>query len=374
VAEQDNQQERTEQPTPKRLKDAREKGQVPRSRELTMTLVMLVGSGFLLISGGWGVERILGVLETGLSVERSRLYNSAFLAEYLGAQIAAGLSTVAPLFGVLLVTALLAPAVLGGWVFSWKALAPKFERLNPGKGLKRVFGPKGLMELAKAMGKFAVVGLAADLFIRYAASQLMALPSMGVRAGMAASVHLAGLALIVLSATLILIALVDVPFQLHTHYKQMRMTRKEVKDEMKETEGNPEVKGKQRSMQQEMAGKRMMEAVPKADVVVTNPTHFAVALRYETDRMAAPVVVAKGADHLALAIRRIAEESGVPRIEAPPLARALYRHTDIGQPIPPALYVAVAEVLSWVYRARREPHSDHLPLPPNPDVGEDLSD
>src|SRR5699024_1060313 len=275
--------------------------------------------------------------------------------EYLGEQIASGLATVAPLLGVLLVTALLAPATLGGWVFSGKALAPKFERLNPGKGLKRVFGPKGLMELAKAMGKFAVVALAAGLFIRHAIAHLMALPSMGVQAGMAASVQLIGLALMTLSATLIVIALVDVPFQLHSHHKQLRMTRKEVKDEMKETDGNPEVKGKRRSMQQELASQRMMEAVPEADVVVTNPTHFAVALRYETERMAAPVVVASGADHLALAIRRKAEEAGVPRIEAPPLARALYRHADVGQPIPPALYVAVAEVLSWVYRVQREP-------------------
>lgn len=372
MAEQDDQQERTEQPTPKRLKDAREKGQVPRSRELTMTLVMLVGSGLLLVSGGWGAERIMGVLETGFTFDRARLLDETFMIEYLGGQIASGLATVAPLLGVLLVTALLAPATLGGWVFSGKALAPKFERLNPGKGLKRVFGPKGLMELAKAMGKFAVVALAAGIFIRHAISHLMALPSMGVQAGMAASVQLIGLALITLSATLILIALVDVPFQLHSHHKQMRMTRKEVTDEMKETDGNPEVKGKRRSMQQELASQRMMEAVPTADVVVTNPTHFAVALRYETDRMAAPVVVASGADHLALAIRRKAEEAGVPRIEAPPLARALYRHADIGQPIPPALYVAVAEVLSWVYRVHREPGGEHLPAP-NPEVDEELS-
>jgi flagellar biosynthetic protein FlhB len=373
VAEQDNQQERTEQPTPKRLKDAREKGQVPRSRELTMTLVMLVGSGFLLLYGGWLTERLLAVLQTGFSFDRDALYRDGFLTDYVAGQVAAGLAAITPVLAVLLVAALLAPVALGGWVFSVKALAPKFDRINPGKGLKRVFGPKGLMELAKAMGKFAVVGFAAVVFIRFAADHLLALSTMGIRSAMAASAWLTALALITLSATLIVIAAIDVPFQLHRHHKELRMTRKEVKDEMKETEGNPEMKGKRRSMQQEMSGKRMMEAIPSADVVISNPTHFAVALRYDSEQMNAPVVVAKGVDHLALAIRRVAEDAGVPRIEAPALARALYRHADLGQAIPPALYVAVAEVLSWVYRVRSEGAAAGMP-PPDPEVDEDLSE
>jgi flagellar biosynthesis protein FlhB len=369
MAERDNQQERTEQPTPKRLKEARDKGQVPRSRELTMTMVMLVGSGLLLMSGGWAAERLMAVLENGFVLERARLYDESHLVRYFGDQIAAGLSLLLPLFVALLFTALLAPALLGGWVFSWKSLAPKLERLNPGKGFKRIFGPKGLMELGKAMGKFGLVGSAAAIFIWVAIDHILTLPAMDVGPAMAASTRLVVTALMTLSATLILIAAIDVPFQLHRHFKELRMTRKEVKDEMKETDGNPEMKGKRRSMQQELASRRMMEAVPQADVVVTNPTHFAVALRYDSDTMAAPVVVASGADHLALAIRRIAEDAGVPLLEAPPLARALYRSCDIGQAIPPALYVAVAEVLSWVYRVRTD--SAAVGDPPNPKIGEE---
>jgi flagellar biosynthetic protein FlhB len=177
-------------------------------------------------------------------------------------------------------------------------------------------------------------------------------------------------ALIVLSATLIIIAAIDVPFQIYQHTKQLKMTRQEVRDEMKQTEGKPEVKAKIRQLQQEIASRRMMEDVPKADVVITNPTHFAVALRYEAGKMEAPVVVAKGADLVAAAIREVAEEHKVPLLEAPPLARALFHSVDIGQAIPAGLYVAVAEVLSWVYQIRRLGGTDSEPAPPKIDFDE----
>ncbi|QOC21192.1 flagellar biosynthesis protein FlhB [Wenzhouxiangella sp. AB-CW3] len=370
MAENDNSQEKTEQPTPKRLKDAREKGQVPRSRELTMTLVMLVGATTLYLTGGRYAERLSGVLERGFSVERGRLYDDQFILEYLAAQIADGLLTVAPKLLILVIVALMAPALIGGWNFSQKALVPKPERLNPIKGLKRVFGPRGLMELFKAMGKFLLVGSAAILVVYLSSDRFLTLGSMPTLPAMATAVGIAGFALISLSATLILIAAIDVPFQLHTHNKQLRMTRKEVRDEQKETEGQPEVKSKQRSLQQEISSRRMAEAVPKADVVVTNPTHFAVALKYDSDNMAAPVVVAKGADHMAAAIRRIAQEAGVPLLEAPPLARALFRSAEIGQSIPAELYVAVAEVMAWVYQIRNPARRGERLKPPNPDVDE----
>jgi flagellar biosynthetic protein FlhB len=364
----DSSQERTEEPTPKRLREAREKGQAPRSRELAMTVVMLLGSGALLVSGAWFVERVHKLLVAGFTLDRAAALDSSLMLRQFGELATSALQMLAPLLLVLLVAALITPAFLGGWVFSWQAVAPKAEKLSPVKGLKRVFGPKGLMELLKSMGKFAVVGSAAALFIWVSAEQLLALGQMPLIPAMRESASMIALALLLLSASLVAIAAIDVPFQLHTHHKEMRMTRQEVREELKQTEGRPEVKSKIRETQQALARRRMMQEVPRADVVVTNPTHYSVALRYRSDRMNAPVVVAKGVDRVALRIREIAEETDVPLFEAPPLARALNAGADIGQPIPPELYVAVAEVLAWVYQVRRLRPGEPAPKRPDPEV------
>ncbi|MHA7815430.1 MAG: flagellar biosynthesis protein FlhB [Pseudohaliea sp.] len=372
--ERDDNQERTEQPTPKRLQESREKGQVPRSRELTMTLVMLVGSGSLLVFGGWFADRFRALLAGGFRIERASLYDDGFMLRRLVDLTVDSFVLLGPLLFALLVAALAAPALLGGWVFSWQAMAPKLDRMDPLKGLKRVFGSQGLMELLKAMGKFLVVAAAAAFFLWLIADRFLALSRLPVVPAIADAVWLAGLALLVTSAALVVIAAVDVPFQLVTHYKQLRMTRQEVREELKQTEGRPEVKGRIRSLQQELANRRMMEAVPDADIVITNPVHFAVALRFDAQKMVAPVVVAKGSELVALAIRRVAEDAGVPLLEAPPLARALYRSVDLGQAIPPQLYVAVAEVLAWVHQVRTRPVDAPPPPPPNPDVGNSEED
>ena len=364
-------QERTEEPTPKRLQESREKGQVPRSRELTMTLVMLVGSATLVISGSWFAARLQAILAGGFRIERAAIYDDGAMLRKLSELAVQVFLILGPLLFSLVVTALAAPALLGGWNFSRQAMAPKFERLDPIKGLKRVFGTQGLMELLKAMGKFLVVGIAAGFFLWLIMDRFLALSRLPVIPAIGESVWLAGLALFAGSAALIVIAAVDVPFQLATHYKQIRMTRQEVREELKQTEGRPEVKGRIRTLQQEMASRRMMEDVPDADIVITNPVHFAVALRFDADSMAAPVVVAKGSELVALAIRRVAEESGVPLLTAPPLARALYRSVDIGQAIPPQLYVAVAEVLAWVHQVRTRPTGAPPPPPPDPAISED---
>lgn len=367
----DDNQERTEQPTPKRLQESREKGQVPRSRELTMTLVMLVGSATLLLSGGWFADRFQVLLASAFRIERDAIYDEGFMLRTLVELSVQAFLILAPLLLSLVVTALAAPALLGGWLFSRQAMAPKLERMNPLKGLKRVFGTQGLMELLKAMGKFLVVGVASGFFLWLVMDRFLALSRLPVIPAIADSVWLVGLALLAGSAALIVIAAIDVPFQLATHYKQIRMTRQEVRDELKQTEGRPEVKGRIRTLQQEMASRRMMADVPDADIVITNPVHFAVALRFDAGSMAAPVVVAKGSELVALAIRRVAEESGVPLLEAPPLARALFRSVDIGQAIPPELYVAVAEVLAWVHQVRTRPADAPSPPPPNPKISDD---
>lgn len=351
MAEQDTNQERTEQATAKRLREARERGQVPRSRELTGALVMIGGATALLLMQrrlGGGLE---GLLTDGLARAGTRL--DVPPATVLGEAIIEALRMLAPLMLVLIVIALLAPALTGGWNFSVKPLAPKLEKLNPLKGLKRIFGPKGLIELAKAMGKALVVGGAGVAILMHEAPDLLALGGTSVREGLGATAAMAGFALLILCASLLLIAAIDVPFQLWQHAKQLRMTRQEVRDEMKETDGRPEVKSRLRSLQQETARRRMMQDVPTADVVITNPTHFSVALKYDERRARAPVVVAKGVDLVAARIRELATEHDVTLFEAPPLARTLYRTTDIGQEIPPRLYAAVAQVLAWVYRVRR---------------------
>ena len=364
-------QERTEEPTPKRLREAREKGQAPRSKELAMTIVMLLGAGALLSAGGWFVARLDEMMTLGLTLDRAAALDSSLMLRRFADLATAALQMLSPLLLVLFVAALITPAFLGGWVFSWQAVAPKAEKLSPVKGLKRVFGPKGLMELLKAMGKFAVVAGAASLFIWAFIDRFLALGQMPLLPAMSESASMIALALLLLSASLIAIAAIDVPFQLYTHHKEMRMTRQEVREELKQTEGRPEVKSKIRETQQAMARRRMMQEVPRADVVVTNPTHYSVALRYDSDRMNAPVVVAKGVDRVALRIREVAEDAGVPLFEAPPLARALNAGAEIGRPIPPELYVAVAEVLAWIYQVRRLRPGEPVPNRPDPDVEHD---
>lgn len=367
----DDNQERTEQPTPKRLQESRDKGQVPRSKELTMTLVMLVGSGTLLLAGRWFASRFEALLTRGFSIDRAGIYDDGFMVRQFVDLALGAMLVLAPFMLALVIAALAAPALIGGWIFSGQAMAPKLDRMDPLKGLKRIFGAQGLMELIKAMGKFLLVGAAGGFFLWLIMDRFLALSRLPIIPAIADSVWLAGLALFVGSSALIVIAAIDVPFQLATHNKQMRMTRQEVREELKQTEGRPEVKGRIRSLQQEMASRRMMDSVPDADIVITNPTHFAVALRFDATTMAAPEVVAKGSELVALAIRRLAEASGVPLLESPPLARALYRSVDIGEAIPTDLYVAVAEVLAWVHQVRTRPADAPPPPPPNPEVADD---
>jgi flagellar biosynthetic protein FlhB len=276
-----------------------------------------------------------------------------------------------PFFFLVAAAALLAPMALGGWAFSFEALQPKLSKLDPVKGLKRVFSAKGLMELVKAFAKFALVAAVAMTVIWVQMGDFLQLGNESLHSALAHAGHLFATAFLYVSAALILIAMADVPFQIWDHNKQMRMTKQEVKDEMKDTEGKPEVKARLRQLQREMANARMMEQVPQADVVVTNPTHFAVALKYDQLRMRAPLVVAKGADLVAANIRRVAAENKVLLVETPPLARALYHSTEMGQEIPEGLYVAVAQVLAYVYQLKTvQKNGGKKPTRPKPDIPE----
>jgi flagellar biosynthetic protein FlhB len=371
VAEQADRDQRTEQPTPKRLQDARERGQVPRSRELAGTAVMVSGAATLLLAGGLLAGGLESVMRSGLSLDRAALADPmAALHAFNAAIVESGLA-MAPLLGIVFLVAMVAPLATGGFVFSSKALGPDLNRLNPIEGIKRVFGLQGLAELAKALAKFLVVGGTAAAVVWWMLPDMMALSGMPTGPALRGAAWLLGLAGLLMSAALVLVAVVDVPFQVWSHKRNLRMTRQELLDEIKQTEGRPEVRARVRAAQRELARRRMMQDVPRADVVVTNPTHYAVALKYEPGRTRAPRVLAKGRDLVALEIRRVAAEHGVPLFEAPPLARAIYATTELGREIPSGLYLAVAQVLTYVYQLRAARGDASRVRRPVPEVAEE---
>ena len=345
-------QEKTEQPTPKRLEKAREKGQVPRSRELNTMTVMIAAAGALMLFGGSILEGLREILVNGLSVPADSIGVNTDAVSLLGGSVMTAVGLLLPLFGVLMIAALAGPALLGGLIISGDAARPKLERLSIPKGLKRIFSVQGLMELGKALLKFVVLTGSAVSLLWWMSDDLLALSLKSPRAGMGEAAGMVQLAFLALTLGLVVIAAVDAPFQIWNHFKQLKMTRQEVKEEMKESEGNPELKAKLRRTQQEVASRRMMEDVPRADVVITNPTHYAVALCYSDRPDRAPRVVAKGRDLVAARIRELASEHRVPVCSAPPLARAIFFHTGIGEDIPAGLYLAVARVLAWVMQVK----------------------
>lgn len=352
MAESDG-QERTEQATPKREQEAREKGQVPRSRELS-TVAALMAAATALIAMGESLTRALAAqMQRGLSLTREQVFDTAKLPMHFLNAVVEALLTLMPFFALMVVVVIAASAVLGGWAFT--AISFKWEKLDPIKGMGRVFAWRGLVEMLKGMAKFVLVAVTALLVLKVMGAQFLGLGRESLPQGLAHVGSLLSWIFLLLSATLLIVAFIDVPFQLWDHQRQLRMTKQEVRDEYKQTEGSPEVKGRIRRMQMEIAQRRMMAEVPKADVVVTNPTHYAVALRYDQARGDAPVVVAKGSDLIALKIRTVAQENDVPVLEAPPLARALYHSTELEQPIPVGLYRAVAMVLAYVYHLRQGP-------------------
>lgn len=371
MAENEDGQEKTESATPKRLEEARQKGQIPRSRDLSAAAVLMAGGVGLSSLGGQIGGDLYSIMRRGLTLTREQALDSTQMVPALSSAAMDGLLASIPVLGLLLLAALLAPLVLGGWNFSTESLMPQFNRLNPLAGIKRMFSMRAVVELLKALAKFGIVAVVAVMVLWKDTPALLALGREPTAQAIVHAVQLSGSALILISAGMLLIAGFDVPYQLWQHAKQLKMTREEVRREMKESEGSPEVKGRIRQLQQQMARQRMMQDVPHADVIVTNPTHFAVALKYDEKRMRAPVVVAKGADVIAARIRELATEHAVPIFEAPPLARVLYKNVDIGGEVPASLYVAVAQVLSYIFQLRTYRRSGgNPPAPPVVDVTE----
>ncbi|MEO8410939.1 MAG: flagellar biosynthesis protein FlhB [Propionivibrio sp.] len=356
--------EKTEPASSRRLEQAREEGQVPRSREIGAFLILIVaGSAFWLV-GPWMMQRAQAMVSRGLRLDGAMLRDPQFIVIRLAELSLDALLAITPLLFALIVAALVSPFFLGSWNFSLKALNPDFSRLDPIKGLGRLLSWNGLVELFKAVAKALLVGGVAIWVIWRQRGDIFALFEQSVDAGLAAAGYLINFSFLMIVSAMLLVVAVDVPFQLWQYYEKLKMSKVEVKQEGKEMEGNPEVKGRIRQLQREAARKRMMGAVPTADVIVTNPTHFAVALAYKNG-MGAPKVLAKGMGEIALKIRAIGAQHAIAMLEAPPLARALYRHAEIDAEIPATLYAAVAEVLAYVYQlATWRQHGGNYPLPP----------
>ncbi|WP_416311276.1 flagellar biosynthesis protein FlhB [Pseudomonas sp. W03] len=373
MAESESGQDKTEEPTEKRRREAREKGQLPRSRELNTLAVLVAGAGGLLIYGAGLADALMRLMRGSFELSRETVMNSDNMLRLLAnaAQIAG--EGLWPILALLLVAALLGPVALGGWLFSSEALAPKFSRLNPLEGLKRMFSAKSLLELFKALIKFTVVLAVAILVLQSDKDDLLAMAHEPTEQALVHCARVVGWSAFWLACSLLLIAAVDVPYQLWDNRQKLMMTKQEVRDEYKDSEGKPEVKAKVRQMQREMAQRRMMQAVPDADVVITNPTHFAVALKYDPGATGAPKLLAKGNDFMALKIREVAQEHKVTVLESPALARAVYYSTELDHEIPAGLYLAVAQVLAYVYqlkqfragKGKRPGPMPDLPIPPD---------
>ncbi|MBS0580738.1 MAG: flagellar biosynthesis protein FlhB [Proteobacteria bacterium] len=348
----ENEHEGTEQATARRQERAREAGQLPRSRDLSSAAVLFCSALALKVAAPFSGGQLRGLLGNGLSIPRVHTLDDSQALAAIGSAAAHGLAACAPVCALCLAAAVAAPLAVGGWNFSLKALAPDFTRLNPMAGFGRMFSARGAVELAKAFLKFLLIAAVAAAMLWHDAPTLAALGGLPAQEALLRAAALIGDAFLVLAGSVAAIAAIDVPWQLWQHARRLRMTRQEIREEMKESEGAPETRGRIRSIQRELARRRMMADVPRADVVVVNPTHYAVALRYLESRMRAPVVVAKGMDHVAARIRALAEEHQVPIFEAPPLARALHRHVEIGAEIPASLYVAVAQVLTYLAQLR----------------------
>ncbi|WGL63706.1 flagellar biosynthesis protein FlhB [Pseudomonas sp. CW003PS] len=373
MAESESGADKSEEPTGKRLEESRKKGQIARSKELNTLAVTLTGTVALIIFGAYMGNVLMDIMRGNFSLPREVLMSERSMALYLLASGKEALLAMQPFLIALLIASIVGPIALGGWLFSTEALQPKASRMNPLAGLKRMFSVQALVELLKALAKFLVILAVALVVLSVDQDDLLAIANEPIEPAILHSLKVVGWSAFWLSCGLILIAAVDAPFQLWSHKQKLKMTKQEVRDEYKDTEGKPEVKGRIRQLQREMAERRMMQAVPQADVVITNPTHFAVALKYDPEKGGAPLLLAKGGDFLALKIREIAHEHKVMVLESPGLARAVYYSTELDQEIPAGLYLAVAQVLAYVYQLRqyqagkgkRPGPLPDLPIPPD---------
>jgi flagellar biosynthetic protein FlhB len=373
VAESESGQDKTEDPTDKRKRDSREKGEVARSKELNTVAVMLAGTGAVLAFGGTLANVLLDLMRKNFTLPREVLMDERYMAIFLLQSGKDAYMATQPILLTLLLAALLGPIALGGWLFAAGSLAPKFSRLNPMSGIKRMFSMNSITELLKAVGKFLMILMVAVVVLYKDQAELLAIAKEPLDRAIVHSLQVVGWSSLWMAAGLLIIAAIDVPIQLYQSRQKLMMTKQEIRDEYKESEGRPEVKGRIRQLQREASQRRMMSNVPTADVIITNPTHYAVALKYDAEKGGAPVLLAKGSDFVALKIREIAVQHEIQLLESPALARSIFYSTEVDEQIPAGLYMAVAQVLAYVYQIRQyrsgrgkrpQPLKD-LPIPPD---------
>lgn len=372
MAEEEHSQEKTEQASPKRQKESREKGQVARSKDFNATVILMCTGVVFMVFGKQLAGHLAALMQQAFAFDTLIIVTPMVAVERLVVLAKAGLWALVPILALIFLLSLAAPLLLGGWVFSGQVLQPKMSRMNPLKGLIRMVSAKGLMEMVKSFFKFLVVAVVTLLVLKTHIPALLELAKAPIDVAISTGAYIIIKGFVFISSSLILIAAVDVPFQLYEHNKAIKMTKQELRDEYKETEGKPEVKSAIRRAQQELARRRMMTEVPKADVILTNPTHYAVAIKYLQQGNKAPIVVAKGKDLIAFQISKVAKENNVPIITVPPLARAIYFSTKLNKEIPRGLYVAVAQVLAYVFQLRDKQRYDYkpeilqnVPIPPD---------
>lgn len=351
--EQDSAQERSQEPTQKKLDESRKKGQVARSRELNTSVMLLSSAVAIFVFGEYSATSLMEILRNDFQIERASIFDTNAILRMFEYSVLSGLKLMMPIFLLLIVASFFGPLVVGGWACSGDGFKPKLSRLSVLKGFQRMFGLQGLVELSKAVGKLLLMGVGSVMLFRALDEQYLGLGAMQPKQGIVTAVGLMALVFFVLSSVTIIIALLDVPYQKFSHNQKLRMTHQEIKEEAKESQGNPEMRQKLRQLQKETSNRQMLVAVKTSDVVIVNPTHYAVALTYEAGSDDAPVVVARGVDHMAMHIRTNANQHGIPIYEAPVLSRALYNHVKLNEHIPMDLYMAVAQVLSYVYQLRK---------------------
>ena len=372
MSDKDSSEEREEEPTAKRLEKGREDGQVARSQELGVAAMMIGVAFFLYLFGSYIIADLTKVFASGFTFDRKAVFDTSLLVPAFGIQAVNSFIVVVPIFVLAVIIAIASAGVMGGYLFSLKSLAPKASKINPMAGLKRMFGMKAVVDLSKALSKFALIALVLYLVVSANFPMLTKLGFMDLEPALAEAGRIIAFGTVLVTLTLIVAAAIDIPYQLHTFNKQMKMTKQEVKDEMKDTEGRPEVKAQIRRKQREIATGMMMSAIADADVVVVNQEHFAVALSYDPSKNGAPIMVAKGADLLAQAIRERAKEEGVPLFSSPVLARSIFYTTEIDQSVPESLYYAVAQVIAYIFNLNSFERGAQTAKKPNPKVPDDM--
>jgi len=369
MAENEDGSEKTESASSKKLEDARKKGNLPRSKDLSSALLLIIAAATIYGTGAYLAQDLEKVFRFNFVIDREDIFHYGRMIFHLYSSIVSVMNSMVVMMAILAVAGIIGSIGLGGLNFAWEPLLPKLSKMNPITGLKRMFSVQSLVELLKSIAKVTLVGAVATMVIYHFLEETLGLTFQSIQLAIAHGVSMVIWSFVFIALALALIAAIDVPFQIWTHKEKLKMTKQEVKDEYKQQEGDPQVKGRIRQLQQQAAMNRMMTDVPEADVIITNPSHFSVALKYDQDGGKAPVMLAKGADFMALKIREVGNHYDIPVIQSPALTRAIFHHTEIGEEIPQGLFQAVAQLLAYVYQLKNVKNGATRPdVMPNLDV------